>query len=516
MRQRARAVIEDSEARIDARLVEAAASGEVDAFEELYRRHVHAAWRVAQAVTGNADDATDAVGDAFIRVFQSVRVGRLDDNAHFRPYLMASARNAAVDVLRRAGRVSPTDSADQLDSASPAAAPAEVFLDSIDSSLVAAAFRSLPERWRSVLWLTEVEGITPTEAAPLLGVSPNGVAQLAVRARAGLRERFLQAHLRQAGVEEDCRHTVDRLGAYVAGGLAPREIAKVDQHLAGCQACRRRTKELEDLGSSLRRVVIPLPVALATAGGAKWQFAASSAEAAQAGVASASVPGASAGTALLAVHKPLAMATVALFAAGVVGAGVTGRLPGTGSSSSAPSAVRAAAGPASPPAAPAPPTSHAAATPPTEAAAPAAPAGAVDCAREALPVLPAEVADELSAVSDGTVPALPAPAGTERVPGTAASPAPLATPAPSEPVTAAVGADKLSRCTVAQAEAVAPGCKVADPVTVANSTAEKAASNVSALTAGELGAEQLLESAGETLPGLAAVTPSCPNLSTHP
>src|SRR5437879_12479882 len=52
----------------DAELAARAAANHVGAFEELYRRHSGAAWRVAQAVTGNREDAADAVAGAFTRV----------------------------------------------------------------------------------------------------------------------------------------------------------------------------------------------------------------------------------------------------------------------------------------------------------------------------------------------------------------------------------------------------------------------------------------------------------------
>jgi RNA polymerase sigma factor (sigma-70 family) len=240
----------------DGELARRAANGDVEAFEELYRRHAQAAFRVAQRVTGNAHDAADAVSEAFTRVFQALPEGKLDEHARIRPYVMSAARNAAIDLVRRAGRTLPAGSG--LEPAQTMAGPSERLIDGVDSSLVAAAFRALPERWRSVLWLTEVEQIPAREAARLLGLSPNGAAQLAVRARAGLRDRFLQAHL--GDVPADCRSTAERLGAYVGGGLSPRDVARVDQHLAGCDECRAREAELRDLGTTLRKAVAPLGI----------------------------------------------------------------------------------------------------------------------------------------------------------------------------------------------------------------------------------------------------------------
>src|SRR3954466_6770475 len=197
----------------DAFLVDGVIAGFEGDFEELYRRHASSAWRVAQAVTGNAHDAADAVAEAFARVFQAVKAGRLSDASAFRGYLLAATRNASLDVLRKAGKTRPTadDDLDVVPSDTPG--PQAAIDGKGDAAMIAEAFRNLPERWRSVLWLTEVEGVATKDVADQLGISAHGAAPLAGGARAGLRERFLQAHLRGTAAP-DCRFTVDRLGAY--------------------------------------------------------------------------------------------------------------------------------------------------------------------------------------------------------------------------------------------------------------------------------------------------------------
>ena len=293
--------------RTDDELVAAATGGNRPAFEELYRRHADSAWGVAMSVTRDRNDAADAVSDAFTRMFQAVEQGRLQD-VPFRPYLLTSTRNAAIDILRRSSRVQPTDEVDDaVDSgARTAPGPSELAMAGAEAALVAQAFSDLPERWRSVLWLTEVEGLAPREVAEMLGLSANGAAQLAVRARAGLRERYLQAHV-AAGPKPGCQFTIDHLGAYVGGGLSARDIAKVDQHLAGCGECRARKEELEDVGSTLRRAIIPLPLFLGGAIFGRMRHAS----------ASTGLP-----SGVGAVHKALAGATAGLLALGLVTVGV--------------------------------------------------------------------------------------------------------------------------------------------------------------------------------------------------
>src|SRR6185295_9056835 len=119
-------------------------------------------------------------------------------------------------------------------------------LAALDRSYAARAFGKLPERWRLVLWHTAVEGGTPAQVAPLLGLTPGGVAVLAHRARERLRQMYLQEHIDRVG-RTPCHPAAGRLGRYVRGGLAGRDRSMVAAHLAGCAECRGLHRELADL-----------------------------------------------------------------------------------------------------------------------------------------------------------------------------------------------------------------------------------------------------------------------------
>lgn len=310
------------EAGTDTDLARLAGRGDANAFDELYRRHVDAAYRVARAVTRHADDAADAVSEAFTKVFTALPTST-GFSTGFRPYLLATTRNASIDILRRRGRSIPSEP-QTFDRPDNKAGPAGALIAGADSAMVISALETLPERWRTILWLTEVEGLKPGEAAPVMGLTANGASQLAVRARAGLREAYLQAHLR-TGVGAACSDTVPLLGAYVAGALSARDLSKVDQHLAGCSPCRDRVVELEEVSDRLRRVVVPLPLALAGAGGglaASLGLTGGS----QAGGASLISAGLSdrAQSLIRPLQKPLLYASVGLFALGIMAVAIVG------------------------------------------------------------------------------------------------------------------------------------------------------------------------------------------------
>ncbi|MCU1485178.1 MAG: polymerase, sigma-24 subunit, subfamily [Actinomycetia bacterium] len=243
---------------IDLRLVTLATAGDAEAFDELYRRHAPVARRVAWSVLRDDGDADDAVAEAFERLLRVIPADRLHDRRAFRAYLLVTTRNLALDAARRRGRGDGWDEAlEDLVSAEVVEADA----DQEEEVLVRRAFAGLPERWRAVLWLTEVESLAHLDVAGLLGISTNAVGQLAARARAGLRECFLQVHV-DGPAPEACRFARERLAAHAGGALRTAEAGEVDEHLAGCADCRDRFAEVVDLADTLRRVGVPIGLVL--------------------------------------------------------------------------------------------------------------------------------------------------------------------------------------------------------------------------------------------------------------
>uniref|UniRef100_UPI000A3FDC87 sigma-70 family RNA polymerase sigma factor n=1 Tax=Nocardiopsis trehalosi TaxID=109329 RepID=UPI000A3FDC87 len=238
----------------DDALLDAVRAGDSAAYAVLYERHDAAARGLARQLVRGESEVDDVVAETFTRVLSVVRRGGGPRDG-FRPYLLTALRHVAYDRTRGERRQVATDDMETFDSGEPFVDPA---LEGLERSLIARAFLSLPERWQAVLWHTEIEGVRPAEAAPLLGMTPNSVAALAYRAREGLRQAYLQMHLAGGAAAEACRPALRLLGAYVRGGLAKRDTAVVDTHLDGCGRCREVCAELMDVNVGLRGIVLPL------------------------------------------------------------------------------------------------------------------------------------------------------------------------------------------------------------------------------------------------------------------
>ncbi len=254
----------DIELLQDRTLADSARRGGREAFDELYRRHARASWRLALLVTRDGAAAEAAVAGAFAATLArtpDLAPGAVDDG--FRVTLLRATRRAAIDTI--------TDAADTgaHSTAGPARAPQPLHAFEPRVAVIRQAFDALPERWRSVLWLVDVEGFSTFDAARVIRVAPAAAGPLMERARLGLQEQVLLTGLRHPS-PADCRRTTDRLTGYVADALTARDEAQVRGHLDHCAACRGRLAALDDLVPVLRSTSLALPLYLGEDAAARW------------------------------------------------------------------------------------------------------------------------------------------------------------------------------------------------------------------------------------------------------
>ncbi|MFD9702921.1 sigma-70 family RNA polymerase sigma factor [Lentzea sp. NPDC059081] len=250
----------------DSDLIDAVREGKVEAYGKLYERHVRSANILAMQLSTSSADADDLVADAFAKVLAALRSGGGPGTA-FRPYLLTAVRHAAYDKTRKEKRLELAGDVEEVPGATKATSVPfrDKAVEDLDQALAASAFATLPERWQTVLWHTAIEGQSPGEIAPLLGLTPNGVSAMAFRAREGLRKAFLQAHVQQEPAES-CRATVTKLGSWTRGGLKGREAVQLDAHMDECAECRKLASELADVNGALRGLVAPIVLGTGTTG----------------------------------------------------------------------------------------------------------------------------------------------------------------------------------------------------------------------------------------------------------
>lgn len=178
----------------DAALVYSAKQGDMAAFEELIKRHTAMIFRIAMHITGSHEDAEDVVQDAFLKAFHNLQ--RFEERSRFSTWLTRIAVNEALTKLRRSRRgqtISIDDEGDDSMSLGDRIAdwrpnPEQDYNASQLWELLQEALASLPDHYRVVFLLRDVEGLSIADTAGMLGLSVPNVKSRLLNARLKLRQ----------------------------------------------------------------------------------------------------------------------------------------------------------------------------------------------------------------------------------------------------------------------------------------------------------------------------------------
>ncbi len=162
-----------------------------EAFELYVMPELDVLTRVALSITRNPTDAEDLVQDTLLRAYRSA--DRFDGR-HPRAWLLTIMRNAQLNRVRRRRPDllrDPDHTFDEFADPDPDDVEATV-VDPVFDSAVAAAFNSLPDRYRAVLELVDLGGLSYRDASGVLEIPVGTVMSRLHRARKRIR-RDLEA-----------------------------------------------------------------------------------------------------------------------------------------------------------------------------------------------------------------------------------------------------------------------------------------------------------------------------------
>jgi DNA-directed RNA polymerase specialized sigma24 family protein len=257
----------------DAELIAAVASGDAASYVTLQERHTPAARILARQVVSKPDEAEEVLSETFTRLGGVLRRGDGPVES-LRPYLLSAVRRVA---LERSGGEHPKQSehSGQSERSGPAAGQAEIsnlgeplFTDpaaaELESTMLARAYASLPERLRAAAWHIMIERTDPAEAATILGLTEAGVAELPAQVHGALSRAYLELYLSSL-TQEACKAEAGQLGQHLNSATRGLEERTVRVHLRLCRECRGVAIELTGLDRSLRRTVAPIFLGAAAA-----------------------------------------------------------------------------------------------------------------------------------------------------------------------------------------------------------------------------------------------------------
>ena len=183
----------------DTDLVQAIQSGQIDRFPELVQRYERALYNFGLKMCGEAQDAEDVVQDTFLNVFRYLKGFRYETK--FKNWLYRIATSTCIKKRRKSKFAPdrelsledflPRDEA-SIENQTPAWArlPLDQVLNEELGRTLKKAILELPEKYRVVLVLRDIEGFSTEESAQILNLSPANIKVRLHRARLFLREEL--------------------------------------------------------------------------------------------------------------------------------------------------------------------------------------------------------------------------------------------------------------------------------------------------------------------------------------
>lgn len=178
----------------DEEIVQRVLGGEGFLFEILMRRHNQRLYRVARSVLRNDGEAEDVIQDAYVRAFS--HLNQFAGRSKFSTWLTKIALHEALARRSEKHRfIDPENGMERGDGMqefeSKTDNPENHLLRREMVAIMESAIDSLPEKYRLVFMLREVEGLNTEESSVCLGVGEEAVKSRLFRARSMLRRKIV-------------------------------------------------------------------------------------------------------------------------------------------------------------------------------------------------------------------------------------------------------------------------------------------------------------------------------------
>lgn len=165
-------------------------------FEREVKKHKDAVYRQMLRACGNAEDAEDALATATIKAYKAADT--LDDPSAFRAWLTTIGRRVCIRIKQRSGTALSLEALEQ--AGAPALIDESPTADDIlelerTHACVLRAFEALPDQYKDVYRLREIEGLSAEETSKKLGLTVANVKSRLHRARHQVRALLDEALL---------------------------------------------------------------------------------------------------------------------------------------------------------------------------------------------------------------------------------------------------------------------------------------------------------------------------------
>jgi RNA polymerase sigma-70 factor (ECF subfamily) len=159
-------------------------------FERIYTQFSDDIFRRIYGILRNMQDTEDAVQDTWQKLYVHLTKLRAMDENILRAYIMNSAKNHAISILRRRKKEEAVLSGKEIGDVADDVADSEFFAscDGLDENFIISSIEKLGEKYGDVLTYYYVHGHSIKEIAKLMDISAGTVGSRLSRGRAKLYE----------------------------------------------------------------------------------------------------------------------------------------------------------------------------------------------------------------------------------------------------------------------------------------------------------------------------------------
>ena len=239
----------------DIELVRAFQDGSVEAFDQLFLRYHRAITGLTNRLVRDPLLAEDLTQETFFRVLRSL--DRLDESFNFSAWIHRIATNVCYDELRRRKRgqaptseegprasytilsiEDPDEQLGRLASSDPSGHPEDALaMRELRREVWEVAAR-LPENYRTVLTLRELQGLSYSAIAQVMSLSESAIETLLHRARRRFKAEYMYRSVAQAEADERCDAVQELLTTFTLRSLKRNQRGLVKEHLDACAECQ--------------------------------------------------------------------------------------------------------------------------------------------------------------------------------------------------------------------------------------------------------------------------------------
>ena len=247
----------------DIELVRAFRDGSAAAFDELFLRYHTAIGALTNRLVRDSLLAEDLTQETFFRVLRSL--DRVDDGFNFQAWIHRIATNLCYDELRRRKRGMPPAPEDGAQGGGPSIAneDPEIALGHLvsrdgagipEDALAMRELRrevwdvaaSLPDNYRQVLSLRELQGLSYAAIAGIMGLSSSAVETLLHRARRRFKAEYMYRSFEEAEGDDRCVAFQELLESFPVSSLRRDRRTAAIEHIRTCAACRSFAEEVDN------------------------------------------------------------------------------------------------------------------------------------------------------------------------------------------------------------------------------------------------------------------------------